>query len=377
MRMMYRKTIETTEELSRWYDQKYKEMGGGWVTPAEECNRHLDDLGVAFDRSKTLLDVGCGAGHFLEQAMKRCPSLGVDVSSQAIEYCERRLGVGAGFRYSIEDFTKEDHGTWDYIVSIGSLEHVVDLPRALDNIRQLLKPEGRFYFYCPNEKWIHEDQPNERTMMDANWVALFAEHGLKTHWSKVWNDSTAFCGTRDDAGITLALAETKVKSNKLNCGSGQRPFGDGWINLDSNPKWNPDVVADWNDLSMFEDNSMDLVVSHHSLEHVGCGEGDPFITEAYRVLKQGGSLLVFVPDMKALARAWMMNRMDEQIYMTNVYGAYMGDEADRHKWGYSGQSLWRYLKNWPWRDVKAFDWREIHGANIARDFWILGQECIK
>ncbi len=169
----------------------------------------------------------------------------------------------------------------------------------------------------------------------------------------------------------------------LNCGSGQRRFSAGiessieWINIDINPKWTPDIVADWNDLSMFQDASVDYVVSHHSLEHVGCGEGDGFIREAHRVLKPGGSLLVFVPDMKALAQRWLTGQLAEQIYMTNVYGAYMGDEADRHKWGWSRQGLFDYLKKFPFRDVHAFDWRSLAGADIAQDWWITGMEAVK
>lgn len=175
--------------------------------------------------------------------------------------------------------------------------------------------------------------------------------------------------------------QARPSGDKLNVGSGQRPFSreHGWINIDSNPRWNPDVVADWNSLTMFEDNSMDLVVSHHSLEHVGCGEGKPFIGEAYRVLRPGGSLLIFVPDMRILVYRWITNQMTTQLYMTNVYGAYMGDEADRHKWGYDHVSLVEFIRSCdvPWSKIMAFDDRPIAGADIAKDYWILGMEAVK
>jgi len=165
----------------------------------------------------------------------------------------------------------------------------------------------------------------------------------------------------------------------LNCGSGQRPFDReyGWHNIDKNPNWNPDIVADWNDLSMFMDGSVDLVVSQHSAEHVGCGEADGFIRESYRILKSDGSLIVCVPDMKALAKRWLEGGLTDQIYMTNVYGAYMGNEEDRHRWGFTGQSLVDTLRVAPWSDIHAFNWRTIPGADIAQDFWILGIEAIK
>ncbi len=168
----------------------------------------------------------------------------------------------------------------------------------------------------------------------------------------------------------------------LNCGSGQRPFDHalGWVNIDIQDQYAPDLVMDWNDLSMFETGTVDLVVSHHSLEHVGCGEGDGFIREAYRVLKPGGSLLLFVPDMRALAQRWLVRAISDQIYFTNVYGAYLGNEADRHRWGYTWPSLHATLSKGGFSGrgaIGLFDWRVIPGADIARDWWILGVEAVR
>lgn len=166
----------------------------------------------------------------------------------------------------------------------------------------------------------------------------------------------------------------------LNVGSGQRPFTSTpevrWVNIDSQERWKPDIVCDASTLPQ-ADESVDYVVLHHVLEHFGCGEGKGLIDEAHRVLKVGGSMLVFVPNLYLLARLWMDGVLDTQVYMTNIYGAYMGDEADRHKWGFDNRSLRAFLSLNEWA-VGDFDWRTIPGADIARDDrWILGMECIK
>jgi predicted SAM-dependent methyltransferase len=127
----------------------------------------------------------------------------------------------------------------------------------------------------------------------------------------------------------------------------------------------------------FEDASVDMIVSHHTLEHFGCGEADSCIDEWHRLLRVGGSLIVCVPDMRALAQAYLLRNIDTQIYMTNLYGAYMGDEADRHKWGYDPGSLHAYLMRWQWKIVKQFNFRQIPGADIAQAWWVLAMECIK
>lgn len=170
----------------------------------------------------------------------------------------------------------------------------------------------------------------------------------------------------------------------LNIGSGQRRFTSTnemtWLNIDSVARdMMPDVLANGAHLENICDSDMtDVVVLHHVLEHFGCGEAEGLIREAHRVLRPGGSLLVFVPDMQALARRWLDCGLSDQVFMTNVYGAYMGEEADRHRWGYTTGSLLDFLvKSAAWSGVKMFDGRAIPGASICQDWWILGLECIK
>lgn len=169
----------------------------------------------------------------------------------------------------------------------------------------------------------------------------------------------------------------------INVGSGQRKFGMPWVNVDCQDKWSPDVIADGASMPMFDDNTAEMIVLHHVLEHFGCGEADKMLRECYRILKPQGSLIVTVPDFAALCKGWIRNQITDQIFFTNVYGAYMGDEADRHKWGFTGISLAKNLDEaikgveGGWRHVRSFDYRAIEGADIAKDWWILGIEAIK
>lgn len=170
----------------------------------------------------------------------------------------------------------------------------------------------------------------------------------------------------------------------LNVGSGQRPFTTDvevhWINIDKVRHEGmppPDWVCDGAALP-YADGVADYFVLHHVVEHFGCGEAGGLIREAHRVLRPGGSLFVFVPDLKALAERWLAGGLSTQIYATNLYGAYMGHEEDRHRWGFDNGSLHEFLKaGAKWSTVMPFDWRTIPGADIARDFWILGAECIR
>lgn len=149
------------------------------------------------------------------------------------------------------------------------------------------------------------------------------------------------------------------------------------MNVDTQPRWNPDVVADCRSMPMFHDGEAEMIVLHHVIEHFGLGELDDCIRECHRILQPGGSLIVTTPDLNLLCRRWIAQGIDDYTFCVNLYGAYMGDEADRHKWLYTGRTLAKALQVSPWQTVKTFDFRPIAGAQIACDWWILGAEAIK
>lgn len=61
-----------------------------------------------------------------------------------------------------------------------------------------------------------------------------------------------------------------------------------------------------------------------------------------------------------------------------MYGAYMGEEWDRHRWGYDTMHLGRLLMGAGFRHVGMWNSaQEKWGADIAQDWWILGMEGMK
>lgn len=170
----------------------------------------------------------------------------------------------------------------------------------------------------------------------------------------------------------------------LNVGSGQRPFTSTpevtWLNVDSveRPGHSVDLVCDGAHLPQ-KDGTVDYFVLCQVLEHFGCGESEGLIKEAYRVLKPGGSLVISVPDMRAICTEWLSGtRLDTQLFMTCLYGAYMGSEEDRHKWGFDNQSLGSFLtRSANWTAVQFRNFPDIPGSSLPHDWWILEAECVK
>jgi predicted SAM-dependent methyltransferase len=225
------------------------------------------------------------------------------------------------------------------------------------------------------------------------------EYGIDKIWLATPDEGTILIeklsvqNTAADTNVvvgTYAVNVTNYSSNgnskdflALNLGSGQRRFDNkyGWLNLDiaSRPGQVPDMLCDATKLAeKIPPSSVDLVVSHHLHEHQGCNEADPITKGAYEVLKPGGSLLVFTPDVKKLAGRWLNGELDDFQFAVQVMGAYQGLETDRHKWLYTQQTLEASLRQAaPWSKVIPFDWREIPGSDFAKDWYIAAVECIK
>jgi len=81
---------------------------------------------------------------------------------------------------------------------------------------------------------------------------------------------------------------------KINLGSGLTRI-DGYLNVDYDESVKPDFVVDIEKgILPFEDNSVEAVIAHHILEHIGEG----FLTlmkELYRVCKDGAIIDIEVP----------------------------------------------------------------------------------
>ena len=83
---------------------------------------------------------------------------------------------------------------------------------------------------------------------------------------------------------------------KLNLGCGYNKFP-GYVNVDHDPKCEPDVVADLEQRLPFEDNSVDEIIMFHVLEHLGQDVNVYFSIwkELYRILKHNGEIKITVP----------------------------------------------------------------------------------
>lgn len=168
---------------------------------------------------------------------------------------------------------------------------------------------------------------------------------------------------------------------RLNIGSGQRRFeGYGWVNIDCvsrPPDQVPDVIHDVLTAPLPYEN-VDMIMLCHVLEHWVLQDGIKVLTECHRALKPQGSLIVIVPDIRALAKAWLRGDITDYIYKVNMMGAYQGEVGDSHRWHWTVTELVEQMSMIGFKATNMFNWRAIPGAeSVIKDWWYYGIEAVK
>jgi 2-polyprenyl-3-methyl-5-hydroxy-6-metoxy-1,4-benzoquinol methylase len=106
----------------------------------------------------TLLDVGCGTGFFLEGVASHTTAAGLDLSTQAVAFCESRglSGVrlgGVGSLATVRD-------RFDAVTFFDVLEHLEDDVGALRRALGVLRPGGRVFLSVPAYQWLWSRHDN-------------------------------------------------------------------------------------------------------------------------------------------------------------------------------------------------------------------------
>jgi len=109
---------------------------------------HLGDL-----TGKRILDVGCGKGRFARIFHEQEPSAeiwGLDISEEMLRFVPPGIHTRAG---SMTELPFED-GFFDGAYATESLEHAVEIEKAVGEICRVVKPGGRIAIIDKNsEKW--------------------------------------------------------------------------------------------------------------------------------------------------------------------------------------------------------------------------------
>jgi predicted SAM-dependent methyltransferase len=153
-------------------------------------------------------------------------------------------------------------------------------------------------------------------------------------------------------------------SVKLHLGCWHRHIP-GFVHIDLCELPHIDYKSSIDKLPMFEDNSVELIYSSHSLEYFDRIEAERVLAEWRRVLRPGGVLRVAVPDFDALIEVYRrtgeLQRLLGPLYGRMEIDTPQGKRVLYHKTVYNFAHLKRLLESNGFENVRRYDWRKtIH-----------------
>jgi len=99
-------------------------------------------------KNSKVLDVGCGGGHLSYLLSNDCDVTGVDISSQAIDYCVKEVPNVVFKIMDAEDLKFSDE-EFDVVCSNQTLEHLNNPKKSIIEMLRVLKPSGLLLVTIP------------------------------------------------------------------------------------------------------------------------------------------------------------------------------------------------------------------------------------
>ena len=164
---------------------------------------------------------------------------------------------------------------------------------------------------------------------------------------------------------------------KLHLGSGTEHWP-GYLNIDVNPKTNPDLILYVQDLSIFLDNSVDLIECYHLFEHLTISEAQHSLLEWFRILKPGAELHIETPNLSVCFQeiGKYFDEFGYDLAMAGIFGYLPDIETEGvfqlHKWGWTIDTITNQLKEIGFLEISSEpirqNWRKA--AIFNRDMHI-------
>ena len=166
-RMVFVGVAPTNEELFAYYTGYPVHDNVSSVT-LRRYNELLDGF-ERYRRTNRMIDVGCGAGIFLEEAAKRGWEVhGTEYGERALVACRsRNIRIIEG---ALEPSNYEPEG-FDVVCSFEVIEHVPHPKAELERMVSILRPGGALYMTTPNYRSLGH------AMVGSGWsVVNYPEH---------------------------------------------------------------------------------------------------------------------------------------------------------------------------------------------------------
>jgi len=140
------------ENLRKFYDSEY--YAGSQGSSVLPWHMKMVANRLVLRPGTKVLDVACGTGEWLEELKNHGADIaGVDISERAISHALERLPDATLKRSTAEDLPFES-GQFDLVTCLGSLEHFIDQPKSLLEMRRVAADGARVLILVPNAGFL-------------------------------------------------------------------------------------------------------------------------------------------------------------------------------------------------------------------------------
>ena len=215
--------ISHTDSKRNWFEKAYHFVRG------MALKRKLTLINSFPVSGKTILDVGCGTGDFLQTAKNNSWNVyGIEPNEKARAIANSKTKNQVFDTNTLQEF---ESGTFDVITLWHVLEHLPNLEIEIQNLNRLLKPNGRLVIAVPNFKsydakhynafWAAYDVPRHLWHFSQTSISkLFSKHNLEIEKTLPMTFDAFY----------VSLLSEQYKSGSKN------PLTAFWVGLQSNLK---------------------------------------------------------------------------------------------------------------------------------------------
>ncbi|MBI3984093.1 class I SAM-dependent methyltransferase [Candidatus Microgenomates bacterium] len=159
----------TKKSTVRWYNQNARRYADHVKTDAGSYHFGLEKPAMFAQlpnlRGKTVLSLGCGAGHDSAELKKRgaVRSVGIDLSKELVKIAQTEHPE-CEFQVMDMERLKFPYSTFDLVYSSLAMHYLKDWHKVLGEVYRVLKPGGIFLFSSG-----HPVSDNWQVFMDGEW----------------------------------------------------------------------------------------------------------------------------------------------------------------------------------------------------------------
>lgn len=180
--------IQKQSESKHAHEEKNLSAEGHRFDPS---NKILMNMVFNLSLKGKALDIGCHTGYHTEQLKEMLgDAQGIDINHDLLsvahkhgrDYCN--IGDMHNLNFKNEEF--------DLVFAHEVLEHSIDLPKALSEIKRVLKPNGYLVFSVPSESEDgqyrrHNEDPHFAVMTPIKMRQLIIDNGFKIINGSIYN----------------------------------------------------------------------------------------------------------------------------------------------------------------------------------------------